>query len=95
MWRFLLLEKYLYQRSEMVTEGLDTKEIDSLIDALCATQSTAKQLIYFSFTLMNLCKLVFYNKLYIENQLTNQKAAFLAVCLLVNWWETKRSLASF
>ena len=37
MWRFPLLEKYLYQRSEMVTEGVDTKEIDSLIDALCAT----------------------------------------------------------
>ena len=37
MWRFPLLEKYLYQRSEMITEALDTKETDSLIDALCPT----------------------------------------------------------
>ena len=37
LWRFHLLEKYLYQRSEMKIEAIDTKEIDTLIDVLCAT----------------------------------------------------------
>ena len=37
LWRIPLLEKYIYQRSELVIQVSETKEIDALIDAICST----------------------------------------------------------